>query len=138
MNRDEVMARIMKLAQEAEAQQVLREHDQPPPPKKKKRSRRRSTIPYRARPKRDTRTLEERVLLIFTPQTALRFLWERTVPPASENGLELIALYPELEAAAPALVADLALAFRHKPHDQYADHFARVASHHGLPCPAIE
>ena len=78
------------------------------------------------------RTLEDQLLGKFTPAEVLRFLVERTVLPATEDGLALIAAYPELGAAAPELVEDMAVAYRSYAREDYPRYFARVAVHHGL------
>lgn len=127
---DDFMKRIEKLAERAKAatpEDVMREHDHKPPP----RSRRVRMQAYGARP-RDRRTLEERLMLTFTFESAYRFIVEHTAPPATEDGLELLKLYPELVAVAPELCAQMALAFRYMKREQYAAHFTRVANYHGL------
>jgi hypothetical protein len=73
------------------------------------------------------------LLVAFTATSAYAFIFERTVPPAAEDGSALIASYPELAEAAPELVADMAVAFRTKRPDEYAAYFALCARHHGVP-----
>jgi hypothetical protein len=127
--RDDVLKRIGELLASPELEQVLREHDEPKPkPKPPPDRRRRRGSP----PERDRRSLEEKLLLQFTPASAFEFIVERTVAPATEDGLVLLASYPELSAAAPELVADMAVAFRVKERHEYPKYFALVAAHHGL------
>jgi hypothetical protein len=126
---DDFMRRIEKLAERAKAASPeIREHDQPKPPPQRPRVRMRA---YGARP-RDRRTLEQRLLMTFTFETAYRFIVAHTAPPATEDGLELLKVYPELTAAAPELCAQMALAFRYMARDKYAAHFERVAKYHGI------
>lgn len=113
----DVKAKLAELALRGELASPERLPDPPKPPRRKR--------------KPAPRTIAQ-LLESFTPETAFRFIFERTVPPATEDGLALIESYPELSVAAPELVADMALAFRHKQPNRYADHFALIAKHHGI------
>jgi hypothetical protein len=136
---DDFMKRIQTLAERANAanaaadaerrlrEHVMREHDEKPKPRPRPRPRQ-----YARHPLIDKRTLEERLLMTFTPETAYRFIVEHTVPPATEDGLALLKLYPELVAVAPELCAQMALAFRYMARELYAAHFVRVAKYHGI------
>lgn len=129
MNPDEMQARLKQLAERFErAAPEHAELEAPPRP----RTRRRWRQPQPASSRRRAPTLEELLLETFTPATAFAFIAERTVPPASDDGLALCELYPELAAAAPELVADMAAAFRNKQPHEYAAYFALVARHHGI------
>lgn len=130
MTDDDFMKRIEKLAERAKAatpEPVIREHDAPKP----KHARPRMRADARA-PLIDRRTLEQRLLMPFTFESAYRFIVEHTQPPAAEDGLALLKLYPELVTVAPELCAQMALAFRYMHRDQYAAHFVRVANYHGI------
>ena len=136
MNRDDFKRKMKQF--EGKLDTLLREHDQPAPPLRATRTTRtRRTPGPRAGSAGNqysplvTKPLES-LLLTFTPESAFAFLFERTVPPANEDGLALIAAYPELRVAAPELVEDLAFGFRQKSRDQYADHFARIAKFYGI------
>lgn len=111
-------ARLAATARERERQRRRRVHADLFPPQ-----------PPVHRPR--ARTPED-LLERFTPEEAFAFIYEHTVPPANDDGPALLASYPELAAAAPDLVADMAVAFRIKAPDEYADYFARVAQHHGV------
>lgn len=121
--RDEALERLRQLA--ARGAELAEAEPAPAAPASSKRRSRPARAPRR-------RWTPEDLLERFTPQQAYEFLFERTVPPGVEDGLALIEAYPELTSAAPELVADLAVAFRHKQRDAYAAHFALVAKHHGI------
>lgn len=123
MNRDDMHAKLKALAERFE--RVAPEHTELEPPPKPRTRRRRHPPTRRA-------SLEALLLETFTPATAFAFIAERTVPPASDDGLALIEAYPELAAAAPELVADMAAAFRTKQPHEYGAYFALVARHHGI------
>jgi hypothetical protein len=166
MNRDEAMGKILGLLASEALEQRMAELEREQEAKRKQAERKRDSAlarreaaqahrrseerlraalgfaahvrPQLSRSAWDSASLEQSLLLEFTPESAYAFLYARTVPPATEDGLALIACYPELAMAAPELVEDLALAFRHKLRGEYAAHFARVAAHHGLELNVLE
>lgn len=133
MNRDEAMQRILRLVSSDAVVESIKEAESAPAPVVEKprgsrrRTRRRPST-WRTQDGSELRTLLEK----FTPESAFQFICDRTLPPATEDGLALIEAYPELSFAAPELVADIAVAFRHKTRSQYAAYFALVAKHYGL------
>lgn len=130
MDRDDALKRIRALADLAAERLQLELPELQAAKPKAPRSRKR--VAERERADKWRRPRPEDLLEQFTPAEAFAFVHERTVPPANEDGAALLEAYPELSAAAPELVADMAVAFRTKQRHEYAAYFALVARHHGL------